>query len=237
MNFRTLITYFSLGLSSLLLCFCCSSQFIHSNKYADYLIMERAKTGVVKLVSFHGGGGTGFHIKTASGETVIITNRHVCNMAEGNTLYAFDNSTSIKNVTIIKVDDNADLCMLTAANPLAAYTVSRHRPQVFDQLYSVGHPHLYDKVKKDGFFTGEDYGDTTYHKFEGCQLKEGKCQITQNIYSITIVSALGSSGSPVFNAQDEVVAVVFAIDTTHNPQEGMTYAVTWKNLRLFLGYK
>lgn len=97
---------------------------------------------IVKVTNNEGtGGGTGWVTKTASGQRVIVTNDHVCQVATGDyvRIEGYGGQPSIR--AIIRRDAARDLCVIEGVNaptlPLAAAA-----PNAFDAITVYGHPFL-----------------------------------------------------------------------------------------------
>ena len=79
--------------------------------YESYLYDYKGAS-VVKLTRtpMQFSGGTGFQIKAPSGKQYILTNAHICQIADS--LYAKTQSGKISVVDVIKIYPHHDLCIM-----------------------------------------------------------------------------------------------------------------------------
>ena len=158
--------------------------------------------------------GSGFNI---SANGLIVTNRHLV-----------DNATSIRisfsghgtfNATGWAISPYADLAIITLqAADLPIVTIATLPVRPGDELLVIGNPLQFARIANKGFLEG-------YRENSGREAP------------FLIVEALiypGSSGSPHFNDQGEVVGVVFATLRSSDPSDVRGLAVDAAELRLFL---
>jgi serine protease Do len=164
--------------------------------------------------------GSGFNI---SAEGLIVTNRHLV-----------DNATSIRisfpghgtfSATGWAISPYADLAIITLqAADLPVVTIATQPAIPGDELLVIGNPLQFARIANKGFLAG-------YRENSGRETP------------FLVVEALiypGSSGSPLFNDQGEVVGVVFGTLRSSDPSDVRGVAVDAAELRLFLkeyGYK
>ena len=194
----------------------------------SYLRWEVGES-VVQVLSPSGGGGTGFAIKSASGEDFIVTNKHVCEAAEnGWMIIKQDNSKQGIFKRVVYKDTVHDLCLLQGDRRLSPLTLGSS-PQKGSFNYIIGHPGLRQLTVSQGEFIG----NKTIQMMERIEKKEqcrGKlheltileqmmygvqfvCIRSYNTYSTTAVAYPGNSGSPVVNKYGNVIGVLFAGST------------------------
>lgn len=178
------------------------------------------------------GSATGFHIKARSGNTIFVTNAHVCQLADKNgILLVQDKNYSNRFIPkrVIEIYENNDLCVV---EPLAGY----EGLNVADGL-SVGEP-----VWAIGYPLGEslnisngrvkDFGvtrlrvNTPLEKCTGPNLKvesvmmwlaiEKICVADYESVQTDVIIYGGNSGSPLLNIWGNVVGVVFAANMRTN---------------------
>lgn len=158
--------------------------------------------------------GSGFNI---SANGLIVTNRHLV-----------DNATSIRisfpghgtfSATGWAISPYADLAIITfRAADLPVVTIATLPVNPGDELLVIGNPLQFARIANKGFLVG-------YRENSGRDAP------------FLIVEALiypGSSGSPLFNDQGEVIGVVFATLSSSDPSDVRGLAVDAAELRLFL---
>lgn len=171
---------------------------------------------IVKVLNPEGtGGGTGFVVKTRKGKKVIVTNDHVCEVAQNNyaVIQGPDGKLSIK--PIISRSAIRDLCLLEGVD-LPALPLGEKAPYQFEPLHVVGHPSLEPVTRSYGEYVSDTlipFGLET----EGGKCKNGElrqtlfgdiCVVTMELSLTTVPVYPGNSGSPIFNSNNEVIGVI-----------------------------
>lgn len=196
----------------------------------------RYKVGT-EVVSIFGkkSGGTGFHIKGTSGETYILTNNHICNLADENERLTVYDSTGKKMYrNVIVRHETHDLCLV---EPIPGYSGLNIASgvDIGEIVGLVGHPGL----RPLSISRGEIVGAKTIKLIIGMNLPNDRCfgvqhkieDVVKNQMMLIILSARGvknicvatlrstmfngisyggNSGSPVVNFYGNVVGVLFA---------------------------
>lgn len=199
---------------------------------------------VVKVMGISGGHGSGFSV-IHNDKNFIITNAHVCEMAEdGKLLVQYAYSSHKYVATVYKIDDSHDLCAINSVRGFfsSGLTVADRYPHVGETLHSLGYPSYNNLTMSSGEYTG--FSDVELQ----AELINGKClgelRTFQTIfgefeacvrvfpaYELTTAVYPGSSGSVLFNDYGKVVGVIFAKSTkTHISN----YAVPLEYLKSFL---
>lgn len=154
----------------------------------------------VVIVNTVSGRGTGFNIDPSG---LIITNYHVI---EGKKVI-FVNFLSSDIYGVNKIDSFPDIDLAVAninGENLPTLEIEEHNvPQVGDEVLIIGNPLGFSYVVKEGQIAGE---------IKLRNWDEQVLMIKGPIYK-------GSSGSPVFNVEGKVVAVIFATLVTDNYDE------------------
>lgn len=107
------------------------------NKVADRTFEVKGKR--------NGGGGTGFQVEAASGTSYIITNSHVCEMAQAdgkdeNFLLVNRHDHWMKR-RILEVSRDSDLCLVEGWPGLQGLSIGG-RVHIGQTVSAIGHPHL-----------------------------------------------------------------------------------------------
>lgn len=179
----------------------------------------------VFLTTFVGNGttgGTSFVVKAPSGKSFIITNNHICTMSKDGNLELHSDNGVVSVHKIINSKLSVDLCILEAG-PYSntGFSVSLYS-NVGSKLYIVGYPGLQGPTLTSGYMFGYEIIQLGEPVTAG-EKCEGRVQSVDTIFGpaeyclIEYFSGVtdartagGSSGSPVFNEDNEVIGVVFA---------------------------
>lgn len=190
-------------------------------------------------------GGSGTVLKSSDAVSYVLTNSHVCGVAEEGGLVHSEAGTFA--VAGLKHSKEHDLCIIKVYGNLQASTKlakSGATPYRSEATIS-GHPSLYPTVITKGHFSGrETIGVMT--GVEECTeetLKKnpeaafmcifmGGIPVIKNYDSILVSATImpGSSGSGVFNKDMELTGVVFA----GSGELGYAWTVPYEYVRNFL---
>ena len=126
------------------------------------------------------GGGTGFHVIAPSGKTFIMTNRHVCQLAVNNLLWAVvEGFTQDHQVKVVYASDAFDLCLVEPIPGVEGVTVG-DVPYIGQEIHYFGHP----RGQQGTFVSGEAVG---YHKVLvalgviGTGIRDDQCKNKDNV--------------------------------------------------------
>jgi S1-C subfamily serine protease len=175
------------------------------------------------------GGGSGFFVKAPSGITYIMTNKHICELAdeEGNLFVQKEEDDRIYDRKIVAIYEHHDLCLVESIGNVKGVSVSESL-SIGETIGLIGHPKLQPLTLSKGEFIGH----TTIKIVTAIDPKEGECKgdivevkdilsllffrsrklCVSEFYTaqITAYSRGGSSGSPVVNFFGNLVGVLFA---------------------------
>lgn len=178
----------------------------------------------VMITALSGGGGTGVVIASNDKESRILTNSHVCAVLKNGGLIS-NNKGKKHTATSYKMSAVHDLCLVTVeANLGIPAVISGSVPNMFDRARVSGHPRLLPNVVTEGHFSGHKIVNVLTG-FKECTEEDMKneslvliCGLFGKIplittYDTVLVTATimpGSSGSAVYNSNNELSGVVFA---------------------------
>lgn len=189
---------------------------------ARYAYTPPLHSSIVKVLSQDGqGGGTGWSTLTPSGVRVIVTNHHVCQVAVDN-LIRIEQDTGYPSIKrVLRTDPTRDLCVIEGVDS-PTLTIADRDPARFEQLHVMGHPLLKPTAPSYGVYTGR--GLFNFYEIPAadgtCEEGTSKSQVdtffgamslclrVEELSTSTILIAPGNSGSPVMNADNEVVGVI-----------------------------
>lgn len=200
--------------------------------YKEAFVQDKISKSVVKITEKTGKrGGTGFHVKGASGQTIIVTNAHVCELGrKQGYVYVASEAYGTRPVPrrILEQSVFTDLCAVEALPGFDGLSVAK--AAYLKEVYTVtGHPELMPLARTSGQFLGLEEVDVADHVINS-KNPEDKCDDPKNrivemdffffsaqvciIHVTAVLSNIqilpGNSGSPATNSSGEVVGVVFA---------------------------
>ena len=136
-------------------------------------------------------GGTGFHVKGPSGQTYLMTNKHICEDLDVVWVKAENAKRPIPR-RVIEVDPAADLCLVEPLPGVQGLAVAKSAMQVAKHFHIFGHPHLQPLMHTDGYYMYD---------------RDGFPGEPPSAFS-TLQTYPGNSGSPVLNDAGEIVGVL-----------------------------
>lgn len=166
-------------------------------------------------------GGTGVVLSSSDTESLILTNGHVCGVVEAGGV--INHLGEIHIVAAYKKSLQHDLCLIKVNDNLHGFTnLATSAPTPFSSKAIVsGHPSLFPTIITTGHFSGNRLLPVLIG-VEKCSGKPTDDPITcellgltpvVRVYESTLVSATimpGSSGSAVYNENNELSGLVFA---------------------------
>lgn len=216
--------------------------------YNHYKIRNSAAAAVVRITNQAGNsGGTGFHVKAPSGKVYILTNAHVCGLAEDGLVYVgYDYERPIPRL-VLEASEFTDLCLIEALPSYHGTLSVGSESDPGDKVSAVGHPNLMPTTMTEGEVIGFGEIQVLDHILDS--LNDDSCNAPKNKkinlktifgpidvcvvaikagFSTTLILP-GSSGSPVLNSWGNLTGVIFA-----GNQEGWSFFVTLADVQKFL---
>lgn len=199
-----------------------------SDKAHKVYLYEYVGSSVVRITGedpFGGrSGGTGFQVEH-EGKIVIMTNMHVCQLADQHKRLEITDANGRKySKKIIKLYSDHDLCAVEPVPGIRALSlagaVHRHEP-----VHLIGHPRLDPITLQSGFVVSPMTIQINYLVPENqrCFTKQSRLEADEwapigwktcvewlETLHINVISYGGNSGSPVVDDLGNVVAVLFA---------------------------
>ncbi len=128
---------------------------------------------VVKLIGM-GGLGTGFHITAPSGKTYILTNFHVCWLADKEKKMLAVSNHGVQKVKVIKRSTFTDLCLLTPMKEHTGLTLSIP-PYSNQHVAVIGHPYGLQQTLSEGNVIGPNQAKLLFGYID-IHIKEKECK-------------------------------------------------------------
>lgn len=170
------------------------------------------------------GGGTGW-IARSGNENVIVTNAHVCQVAQGGFARIEDDRGAPYMKRVLRENFERDLCVLEGI-PGRALPLADAGPTRFQRLQVYGHPGLRPTAPSMGYYTGPgivpigfgaDADGSCPDSAEQVDSIFGSfCVLHMELGYTTVPIMPGNSGSPVTNEAGEVVGVMNSADSVGN---------------------
>lgn len=189
------------------------------------------KSDCYKLMN--GAQGSGAIVGTSLNGSYILTAGHICNRnndplmddlfnSEGNSsriiinrFYVYDIDEFKYNAEILKFNMKHDACIVHVWGLFGkSLKISSSGPKVGEQVYNMAAPAGFSSKRMVPLFTG--YYSGKYKKYAA-------------IYTLPAIG--GSSGSPIFNINSELVGLVYA---RHIRFHHIILSPRWKNLKHFI---
>ena len=241
-------------INSILLTACILATVVSGAILYETYMYNYTGASVVKLTSGFS-GGTGFQVTAPSGETYILTNAHICRIA--NELDAHSNTDEfLGTVKVIEIDKKHDLCIMESIRGLRALDVA-DTIDLYERVWLLGYPGLRPLTLESGHFAGSveinlavkcpqpkkkkkkesiKSEDPDLDKIIGDLLDElmgyfDYCTRRYKAQYINNIAYGGNSGSPVLDKWGNVIGVLFAGSPS---QPTSSYTVPLEYIHAFL---
>jgi len=222
----------------------------HSEQNQDDFINSIGEEKVVEIRDPENkkGGGTGFLVNAPSGGTYIMTNNHVCGLANSSGTVLIDGDYYAH---VISHFADHDLCLIS--NPLNLQGIDvGDSSRDGENVYVVGHPLLEPRAEIKGQISGTMTATIMLGFNLPCKGKNERnietdpdsmlaafgilniCVRDFEAQATTLNILPGNSGSPVLNRDGKVVGVAFA---GREDGPGRGYIVPLKYIKKFLENK
>lgn len=185
-------------------------------------------------------GGTGFSVITASGNKYILTNKHICGLADSNNQLTveFPNLSRKYLRKIIEISSEHDLCLVESIPTFNPSLSIADSIDVGQDIFVVGHPKLFDLTVAGGTYIQEASIMVAMSKSGiNTRVAQGFSMPnlqTFNTFRFNVYSRGGNSGSPIVNTDGQVVSVLFAGNRSDVME---TYGVPLTEVKRFInGY-
>lgn len=194
-------------------------------------------------------GATGFVVKGKSGNKYVMTNGHVCKLADSGQMYA-EYGAERYIAEVYKKYQYNDLCAIKVQGDLGRAVNIANTTSLGESTWAIGHPLLEPKSVALGELSGlvvvsiateynpdpKDCQGATYELIDTSKTMLGFfgvnsiCVRHLRANASTMAILPGNSGSPVVNAFGSVVAVAFAA----NESGTRSYHVPLQDLKAFI---
>jgi S1-C subfamily serine protease len=182
---------------------------------------EFAQTSAMIIMTDLSSGGSGVIYKSSEKESVILTNKHVCEVIQAGGLVGTAKKTY--KIDSYKLYPKHDLCMVRVLANLKVNTqLAKKRPKLYSHAFVSGHPALLPHVLTEGYFSSSRTIDIAIgmKDCDGSEKPEemmycmifGQVPIIRSFRGQLVTATImpGSSGSGVFNEDGDISGLVFA---------------------------
>lgn len=168
----------------------------------DYQVQDKITLATVQKAYF----ATGFSIAATDVVSFVLTNKHVCDMGPNANYTLTLQSGGKVQATFVRVDPFADICLLKANGMIPPLKLAKDNASQGDRILSIGGPDGAYPLIIEGFVSG-------YHNMHmrSDSDEDGDFEVHFRAQVISAPVYPGSSGSPVFDVNGEVVGIVFAV--------------------------
>lgn len=156
-------------------------------------------------------GGTGFLLDAEEFGKIIVTNRHVCEVADPDGYILLLQAERMYWSKIIAKSDRTDLCLIYAPKEVKSrsdgYKYASRKLHINQEIIVFGHPWLSPLKQSGGYFT-----NTVITYFNPSDFFDESSGVLMHMGRLTVHISPGNSGSPVLNSDGELVGIIFAYE-------------------------
>lgn len=208
----------ALGLAGIVSVFLAATNIFNSKKD------DKLTSATVMVKSLSGGGGTGVIISHSPSQSTVLTNNHVCEVVKfGGTVQLSNGDNYL--ISQYSPSKLHDLCLLYVQQDLKAKSeVAKDSPELYTKAVVSGHPNLLPTVITRGHFSKSEIIQV-FMGIRACSRAEmldeelnmicgffGGMPILKSFNAVLVTALImpGSSGSAVYNSDNEIAGLVFA---------------------------
>lgn len=126
------------------------------------------------------GGGTGFYVKAKSGQTYIMTNRHVCSINKKLELKIELKNKNFVKAEIIEISKTSDLCLIKSPDSTEGLALA-DSIDAGDSISYAGYPRLQPLTMANGEAVGYSV-ISVFVGFIGKDLSQKECQKNKDMH-------------------------------------------------------
>lgn len=184
----------------------------------DRTVQVRVKCGGEKM-----GRGSGVIVRTAPGQSHVITAYHVIDggLEDGCSLHIVNRADRWFGASLYRGDKGKDLAVLTVGVNLGVYAPIATRSYIGETVVAVGYPAI-----------PVDRNEARLSVSRGVLATYG---VLDRYTRFTAQAYYGSSGGPIFNTRGEIVGIMLALNARNQlPYEGQYFAAPHQVVAGFL---
>lgn len=188
----------------------------------EYTVYDKVTLAKVHKVYF----ATGFSFAATEVVSLVLTNKHVCDMGP-NADYTLTLQSGAKvHAVFVRADPFADVCLLKANAVIPPLKLAKNNAVQGDRVLSIGGPDGAYPLIVEGFISG--YFNMHMRNDPD---EDGDFEVHFRAQVMSAPVYPGSSGSPVFDTNGEVVGIVFAV---RGEKEHIAFIVPISEVHRFL---
>lgn len=191
-----------------------------------YNIQDKVTLSIVHKTFF----ATGFSISNTDEHSYVLTNQHVCDMRD-KAAYSLTLTNGIRvDAKYVSIDPFADICLLKTKQNIPKVVLAENNAVRGDRVLTIGGPDGVFPVITDGHISGY----YNIHMKKDSEEDDGEFEVNFRCQLMSAPIYQGSSGSPVFDVNGEVVGIVFAVRDRQEIKEHIVFIVPISEVIRFL---